>query len=110
MLLIDPAIESLFDGGPDSNPEEEWNRDEQGSVSDPMTWSSYWYRAVVPQMQSISLSATVGFNRVALMLRLMSPIEEPKLKKVLSEEIITMKVSEDRIAGLFHGKTLSQIL
>lgn len=88
--MIDPAIETLFDGDR-SGPEVERNGDEQAP---PLHWSSYWYRGVVPHMQSLRLSATIGFNRIALMFRLMSPVQEPKLKQLLPEEVVTTKVSE----------------
>ncbi len=94
LLLIDPAVESLFEGGHNSSPERNRDREDLGTEqAPPMNWSSYWYRGVVPHMQGMRLSATVGFNRVTLMLRLMSPVEEPELKQVLPDEVITMKVS-----------------
>ena len=58
-------------------------------------------------MQSVQVSASLGFNRVGLMLGLMSPVEEPELKRLLPEEAITIKVKS---TGYFEGLKEKSIL
>ena len=93
LFLIDPAPETLFDAKPegeshpDTPPEES---DGQEEYSTP--WSQYWYRRTVPHLQSVHLSGSLGFNRLGLMLGLMSPVEIPELQRVLPSEVVTRKV------------------
>ena len=109
LLLIDPAVETLFDGGQSDKSREDKSHSQskdqtqtQGSA-----WSEYWYTRVLPPMQSVQVSASLGFNRVGLMLGLMSPVEEPELKRLLPEEAITIKVKS---TGYFEGLKEKSIL
>lgn len=92
LFLIDPAPETLFDAKPEakSHPDIPEEPDGQEEYSTP--WSKYWYRGTVPHLQSVHVSGSLGFNRLGLMLGLMSPVEVPELQKVLPSETITRKV------------------
>ena len=109
LLLIDPAVESLFDGGPSDRSREDksHSRSEDQAQTHGSAWSEYWYTRVLPPMQSVQVSASLGFNRIGLMLGLMSPVEEPELKRLLPEEAITIKVnSTDYFEGLELEKSI----
>ena len=84
VFLIDPAVESLFDK---TNPQSQGG---DGVEPKETPWREYWYRGAMPRMQSVHLSAMLGFNRLALMLGLMSPLEDKDLK--LPESVVTRKV------------------
>ena len=43
-------------------------------------------------MRAVHLSASLGLNRLALMVGLMPPVEAPELNRILPEDIITRKV------------------
>ena len=43
-------------------------------------------------MQSVHLSGSLGFNRLGLMVGLMSALEVPELRKVLADDVIARKV------------------
>ena len=105
MLLIDPAVESLFDIQSDSSRSDSSQSDssqsdssqsDSSSESQPQfngsIWAEYWYSRAVPHMQSVQMSASLGFSRIGLMLGLMTPVEEPSLQKILPAEVITRKV------------------
>ena len=109
LLLIDPAIESLFDYDEEEEEEEEDSSDpsydtnsnttasdkeerEEREEREKVTWSQYWHRRVIPYFSSMQISASVGFNRISLMVGLMSSVEEPQMKQLLREEMITIKV------------------
>ena len=53
-------------------------------------WRQYWYHDTLPHLHSVRLSAMLGYNRVALMLGLMSPLESKDLK--LPPAVVTRKV------------------
>ena len=89
LLLIDPAFEMLFDSI--ENHSSSSSSDSQGNAQ-PLTWYEYWYKRIIPHAQTVWLSAVVGFNRLSLMVGLMSPVEDPVLTKLLSKEVITRKV------------------
>jgi len=94
LLLIDPAVESLFDiqsASSDSDSRQSHNSGSQ-TQSEGSLWAEYWYSRAVPHMQSVQMSASLGFSRIGLMLGLMTPVEEPGLQKILPEEVITRKV------------------
>lgn len=57
-----------------------------------MTWYDYWYKRMVPHAQGVWLSGVIGFNRLSLMVGLMSPAEAPKLTELLPKEVLTRKV------------------
>ena len=65
-----------------------------GSKEDtaPLTWYDYWYKRMVPHAQGVWLSGVIGFNRLSLMVGLMSPVEAPKLTELLPKEVLTRKV------------------
>ena len=100
LLLIDPAVESLFDIQSDSSQSDSSQSDssqsDSSSESQPQfndsIWAEYWYSRAVPHMQSVQMSASLGFSRIGLMLGLMTPVEEPGLQKILPAEVITRKV------------------
>ena len=90
LLLIDPAFELLL-----SSDEEEERKQPETSESDtesPPTWHKYWYKTIVPHAQGVWLSAVLGFNRLSLMVGLMNVLEEPKLAKILPQDVQTRKV------------------
>lgn len=84
LLLIDPANEFLFDGSQPRQTEEQ-------DKNEPLQWEEYWYKKIVPHMWSVHLSGSLGFNRLALMVGLMPPVELPELNQLLSEEVIKRK-------------------
>lgn len=82
LLLFDPAVESLFD---------KLNQQSQvGEGGEETPWRQFWYHDALPHLQSVRLSAMLGYNRVALMLGLMSPLESKDLK--LPPAVVTRKV------------------
>ena len=91
LFLIDPAAESLFEANPyPANA----TREDSGDESEFNTpWSQYWYRRTVPHLQSVHVSASLGFNRLGLMVGLMSALEIPELKTTLTDDVIAIKVS-----------------
>ena len=91
LFLIDPAAESLFEANPyPANA----TREDSGDESEFNTpWSQYWYRRTVPHLQSVHVSASLGFNRLGLMVGLMSALEVPELKTTLTDDVIAIKVS-----------------
>ena len=97
ILLIDPAPETLFDAGetsrstatPTDPPEDSGETSEERDT----LWSHHWYRKTVPHLQSVHLSGSLGFNRLGLMVGLMSALEVPELKTVLSDDVIAIKVN-----------------
>ena len=110
LLLIDPAVETLFDGGQSDRSREDksHSQSKDHTQTHGSAWSEYWYTRVLPPMQSVQVSASLGFNRIGLMLGLMSPVEEPELKRLLPEEAITVKVnSTDYFEGLELEKSLT---
>ena len=110
LLLIDPAVETLFDGGQSDRSREDksHSQSKDHTQTHGSAWSEYWYTRVLPPMQSVRVSASLGFNRIGLMLGLMSPVEEPELKRLLPEEAITIKVnSTDYFEGLELEKSLT---
>ena len=94
-MLIDPAFEMLFSA--DEEPEEEQHSEAESQH--PLTWQEYWYEHVIPRSQGVWLSAVVGFNRLSLMVGLTSPLEDPKLARVLSQEVTIRKVWHGRGVG-----------
>ena len=89
-MLIDPLFEGLF-------LDEEGGKEDADSASSdnlPRTWSEFWMKQLTPRLQGVWISAVIGFNRISLMLGLMSPVEEPKLNDHLPKEVILRKVSE----------------
>ena len=94
LLLIDPAVETLFDGGQSDNSrgDNSQSQSKDQTQTHGSAWSEYWYTQALPPMQSVQVSASLGFTRIGLMLGLTSPVEEPELKRLLPEEAITTKV------------------
>ena len=94
LLLIDPAVESLFDGGQsdDSRGDNSQSQSKDQSQTHGSAWSEYWYTQALPPMQSVQVSASLGFTRIGLMLGLTSPVEEPELRRLLPEQAIITKV------------------
>lgn len=90
LLLIDPTFEMLFSA--DGEPEKGEHSDSDSESQRPLTWHEYWYEHVIPGSQGVWLSAVVGFNRLSLMVGLTSPLEDPKLARVLSQEVQIRKV------------------
>lgn len=76
LVLIDPAFESLFDS----------------DNAHDNKWADYWYNHTLSHMRAVHLSASLGLNRLALMVGLMPPVEDPELNRILPEDIITRKV------------------
>ena len=96
MFLIDPAAETLFDADPDPESRLDLNKEQVESSNEFKTpWSHYWYRQTVPHLQSVHVSGSLGFNRLGLMVGLMSAVEVPELQKILSDNIIAIRVSID---------------
>ena len=87
LFLIDPAFEGLFavKKNQDSPPKQ--------SSEKIVTWPDLWYKKIVPHYQGKWFTSVIGFNRISLMLGLMSPVEDNKLLGILSKDIITRKVS-----------------
>jgi len=81
LLLIDPAFEGLFSMRKSSESQDEIS-----------TWQELWYKKIVPFYQGKWLTSVIGFNRISLMLGLMSPVEDEKLHQVLDKDTITRKV------------------
>ncbi len=81
----------IFDALDKENEHESKETTESGSES--ITWQAYWYKKVVVHAQGVWLSAIIGFNRLSLMIGLMSPVEEPALVNILSKEVVTRKAS-----------------
>lgn len=75
LVLIDPAFESLFDS----------------DNAHDNKWADYWYNHTLSHMRAVHLSASLGLNRLALMVGLMPPVEDPELNRILPEDIITRK-------------------
>ena len=99
MFLIDPVFEGLFS----LNVQEDMDTsksDSETSDPDSLTWHEYWYKKVVPHTQRVWLSAVIGFNRLSLMLGLMSPVEDASLLPVLPQQVITRKVGGCIHSGL----------
>ena len=94
LLLIDPAVETLLDGGQSDNSrgDNSQSQSKDQTQTHGSAWSEYWYTQALPPMQSVQVSASLGFTRIGLMLGLTSPVEEPELKRLLPEEAITTKV------------------
>ena len=94
LLLIDPAVETLFDGGRSDNSrgDNSQSQSKDQTQAHGSAWSEYWYTQALPPMQSVQASASLGFTRIGLMLGLTSPVEEPELERLLPEEAITTKV------------------
>lgn len=91
LLLIDPAFEMIFgskDDEADSGAETERSK---GNEAPPLTWHNYWYKTMVPHAQGLWLSSVIGFNRLSLMIGLMSPTEEPSLITLLPKEVLIRK-------------------
>ena len=111
LLLIDPAVESLFDIQSDSSNSDSRQSDssESQTQSEGSLWAEYWYSRAVPHMQSVQMSASLGFSRIGLMLGLMTPVEEPGLQKILPEEVIIRKVGRPggSRGDIFSGLSLS---
>ena len=96
LFLIDPAAETLFDADPDPESHSDLNREQVESSDEFKTpWSHYWYRQTVPHLQSVHVSGSLGFNRLGIMVGLMSAVEIPELKKILSDNIMAIRVSID---------------
>ena len=60
------------------------------------TWQALWYRKIVPFYQGKWLTGVIGFNRISLMVGLMSPVEDNKLLDILPKDSITRKVRSGR--------------
>ena len=96
LFLIDPAAETLFDADPDPESHSDLNKEQVESSNEFKTpWSHYWYRQTVPHLQSVHVSGSLGFNRLGIMVGLMSAVEIPELQKILSDNIIAIRVSID---------------
>ncbi|XP_072038470.1 uncharacterized protein [Amphiura filiformis] len=65
IVLIDPLVESLFE------------------VNDGV-WNEFWFEHLVPSLQSLQLSASIGIMRIALLLGM---IEQPITGQVISDEV-----------------------
>ena len=91
LFLIDPAPESLFDANPSPSMAMKDSSNEEADFKTP--WSHYWYHGTVPHLQSVHVSGSLGFNRLGLMLGLMSALEVPELKTTLTDDVIAIKVS-----------------
>ena len=96
MLLIDPLFEGLFldekRGGESADSSATKSTDNNTQL--PKTWSEFWTKHLTSRWSGVWVSAVVGFNRLSLMLGLMSPVEDPKLNDMLPKEVILRKVSE----------------
>ena len=101
LFMIDPASESLFDatlevpgGAPPKKPQE-GEKDEESEVYR-TPWAKYWYKNVVPHLQSLHLSGSLGYNRLGLILGLMPAVELPELMKVLPEDAVRRNVRREK--------------
>lgn len=92
LLLIDPAFEMIFSSKDEELSDTGSRTGELKKDDVPLTWYNYWYKRMVPHAQGVWLSGVIGFNRLSLMVGLMSPVEEPGLTKLLSKEVLTRKV------------------
>ena len=103
LFLIDPAPETLFDANPMHPTPTSQNNERSETEKDELTtpWAHYWYHNTVPHLQSLHVSGSLGFNRLGLMLGLMSPVEVPELKKIIADDVITIKVSYVTTAAHF---------
>ena len=90
LFLIDPLFEGLF-----LNSGKGESDDSAESDAQPRTWSEYWMKRLTPRWTGVWLSAAVGFNRLSLMIGMMSPVEDPKFSEILPSEVILRKVGSD---------------
>ena len=81
LFLIDPAFEGLFSMRKTS--------ESQDKIT---SWQDLWNKKILPFYQGKWLTSVIGFNRISLMLGLMSPVEDEKLIQVLDKDSITRKV------------------
>ena len=96
LFLIDPAYEGLFSSNQDMTGE---NRKSDSSTEsqESLTWQEYWNKKMVPHAQGVWLSAVIGFNRLSLMVGLMSPVEDADLLPILPQQVVTRKVWHDKL-------------
>ena len=97
LFLIDPLFEGLFLDNSKGETDDSAESDAQ-----PRTWSEYWMKRLTPRWTGVWLSAAVGFNRLSLMIGMMSPVEDPKLSELLPSEVILRKVGRDDVYGCKH--------
>ncbi|XP_003385364.1 PREDICTED: uncharacterized protein LOC100631396 [Amphimedon queenslandica] len=71
LVLIDPLVETLFDNN--------------------STWSQYWYNEVISHVRVLYLSSLIGINRIALLTGYIKPIENKKVVKIVSENIVNRR-------------------
>ena len=97
LFLIDPAAETLFEANSDANSQSQnsipQDEEELEKSEFKTPWSHYWYRKTVPHLQSVHMSGSLGFNRLGLMVGLMSALEVPELQTILTDDVIAIKVS-----------------
>ena len=104
LLLIDPAPETLFDVAPSTLQGQPDNKELE------TLWYQHWYRGTVPHLQSVHVSGSLGFNRLGLMVGLMSAVEVPELRNILTDDVIAIKVTQPQLHEHYVHSTLTHIL
>lgn len=93
LLLIDPLFEGLFLDEKRGENADSATKSDDNDTQLPKTWSEFWTKHLTSRWSGVWISAAVGFNRLSLMLGLMSPVEDPKLNDILPKEVILRKVN-----------------